>query len=211
MSLPTKSVYQYNFPSESGNKSFGAAPGKADNTKREPFKCWGCGEEHIMREFPYRKHNSRRVYNIQEAATINDVARRMPHIYVALDNKQDDHQDSVVEMEGMIANHIVSILIDLGYNLSYVSPQTIEKCKLKQVKHVKSWWVQQATGTKRKVIEVIPACQFIMTRSPTQETINMLPLGSYDLLIGREWLVSHRTKWIVTIKLWSVKMNKGER
>jgi hypothetical protein len=55
-----------------------------------------------------------------------------------LDNRQDDHQASMVEMEGMIANHLVSILIDPGSNLSYSSPQTVHKFKLKQVKHVKS-------------------------------------------------------------------------
>jgi hypothetical protein len=44
----------------------------------------------------------------------------------------------VVDMKCMIANHHVSILIDLGFNLSYVAPQTIEKFKLQQVKHVKS-------------------------------------------------------------------------
>jgi hypothetical protein len=85
------------------------------------------------------------------------VARSIPQIYAALDNRQADHQASVVEMEGMISNHLVSILIDPGSNLSYVSPQTIEKCKLQQVKHAKSWLVQLATGTKRKVTEVIPS------------------------------------------------------
>jgi hypothetical protein len=54
----------------------------------------------------------------------------MPRIYVVMDNKQVDQQDSVVEMGGMIANHLISILIDPGSNLSYVAPQTIDKCKL---------------------------------------------------------------------------------
>ena len=89
-------------------------------------------------------------------------------------------------MEGMIANHLVSILIDHGSNLSYISPQTIEKCKLQQVKHAKLWLVQLATGTKRKVTEVIPTCQFILNEFTIQETLNMLPLGSYDLLIGMD-------------------------
>jgi hypothetical protein len=89
-------------------------------------------------------------------------------------------------MEGLISNHQVSILIDPGSNMSYFDPQTIEKCKLKQVKHAKSWLVQLATGTKRKVTEVIPTCQFIINGLPTQETLNMLPLGSYDLLIGMD-------------------------
>ena len=79
------------------------------------------------------------------------MARSKPHIYAALDNNQADHQALVVEMEGMIANRLVSILIDLGSNLSYVSPQTVEKCKLQQVKHAKSWLVQLATRTKIKV------------------------------------------------------------
>jgi hypothetical protein len=175
MSLPTKSVYQQNFPSHSGNKPFGAARFKTDNTKREPLKCWGCGEEHLLRDCPYRKLNNRRVYNIQEAIIVNDVARRMPRIYAALDDKQVNHQASVVEMEGMIVNHLFSILIDPGFNLSYLAPQIVDKCKLQQVKHVKSWLVKLANGTKRKVVEVIPTCQFVMGGLPTQANLNILP------------------------------------
>jgi hypothetical protein len=154
----------------------------------------GCGEEHMLRDYPYRKQNNRSVYNIQEATKINDVPRCMPQIYATLDNRQVDHQASVVEMEGMTANHLVSILIDPRSNLSYVSPQTIEKCELKQVKHVKSWLVQLATRTKTKVTEVRSTCQVIMSGLPTQETLKILPLGSYDLLIGMDWLDSHKTK-----------------
>jgi hypothetical protein len=158
------------------------------------LKCWGCGEEHLLRDFPHRQKNSRRLYNIQEATIVNDVARNMPWIYAASDNKQADHQASVVEMEGMIANHQISILIDLGSNLSYVAPHTIDKCKLQPIRHVNPWLLQLATGTKRKLAEVIPAYQFIMDGFPTQATLNILPLVSYDLLIGMDWLVSYKTK-----------------
>jgi hypothetical protein len=34
MRLPTRSVYQKNFPSQSGNKPFGATPRKTDNPKK---------------------------------------------------------------------------------------------------------------------------------------------------------------------------------
>jgi hypothetical protein len=154
----------------------------------------GCGEEHLLRDYPYRKHKNRRAYNIQKATTTNDVARSIPYIYAALDNRQDDHQASMVEMEGMISNHLVSILIEPSSNLIYVAPQIVEKCKLQQIKHVKSWMVQLSTGTKRKVTEFILACQFIMSQLPTQETLNILPLGSHDLLIGMDWLASHKTQ-----------------
>jgi hypothetical protein len=110
----------------------------------------------------------------------------MPQIYAALNNNQADHQASVVELEGMIANHPISILIDPGSNLSYVSPQTVNKCKLQPIRHVKPWLVQLATGTKIKVAEAIPSCQFIMGGFPTQASLNILPLGSYDLFIGMD-------------------------
>jgi hypothetical protein len=87
---------------------------------------------------------------------------------LSLDNNQADHQASVVELEGMITNHLVSILIDPGSNLSYVAPQTFDKCKLQPIRHVKPWLVRLATGTKRKVAEVIPTCQFIMGGLPTR-------------------------------------------
>jgi hypothetical protein len=86
------------------------------------------------------------------------VARSLPQIYAALDNKQADHQALVVEMEGMITNHLVSILIDPSSNLSYIAPKVVYKCKLQPHKHTKPWLVQLATGTKIKVMEVIPSC-----------------------------------------------------
>jgi hypothetical protein len=94
----------------------------------------------------------------------------------------------------MIVNHLVSILIDPGSNLSYVAPQTIDKCKMQPIRHVKLWLVQLATRTKRKVVDVIPACQFIMGGFPTRVALNILPLGSYDLLIGMDWLAAYKTK-----------------
>jgi hypothetical protein len=58
------------------------------------------------------------------------VARIVPQIYAALDNNQANHQDSVAEIEGMIFNHLVSVLFDPSSNLSYIAPNTVDKCKL---------------------------------------------------------------------------------
>jgi hypothetical protein len=33
-----------------------------------------------------------------------------------------------------------------------------------------------------------------MDRLPAPDTLNILPLGSYDMLIGMDWLVYHKTK-----------------
>jgi hypothetical protein len=63
------------------------------------------------------------------------VATSVPQIYAALDNKKADHKASVVEIEGMITNHLVFILIDPSSNLSYISPKAVDKCKLQPHKH----------------------------------------------------------------------------
>jgi hypothetical protein len=44
------------------------------------------------------------------------------------------------------------------------------------------------------VVEAIPACQLMLGKFPTQATLNVLPLGSYDLLIGMDWLAAHKAK-----------------
>jgi hypothetical protein len=194
MNFPTRSVLQQNFPSVDGDKTSGLIPIKTDNPSRKPLECWDCRGNHLRRDCPLRQPNSRKVYNMQEDTTVNDVARSVPQIYAALDNNQADHQASVVEIEGMIFNHLVSVLIDPGSNLSYISPKIVDKCKLQPQKQTKPWLVQLATGTKRKVVEAIPACQLMLGDFPTQATLNVLPLVSYDLLVGMDWLAAHKAK-----------------
>ena len=51
--------------------------------------------------------------------------------------------------------------------------------------------VQLATGTKRKVVSYVEYCEMFMSQFKTQMKLNVLPLGSYDVLIGMEWLEKH--------------------
>ena len=67
-----------------------------------------------------------------------------------------------------------------------------EICAFKKVKHRKSWLVQLATGTKRKVSEVVEKCPLVMNELDTCVDLNVPPIGSYDVLIGMDWLESHR-------------------
>ena len=52
--LPTRSVHQQNFPSQSGNKPFKETLGKTNEPKKEPLKCWVCGEDHMLRYCPQK-------------------------------------------------------------------------------------------------------------------------------------------------------------
>ena len=94
----------------------------------------------------------------------------------------------MVEMEGKISDLPVTVLIDPGASLSDISPGMVEKCKIKPEKFQQSWLVQLATGTKRKVTHKLPRTAIHLNGFPTEVNLNILPLGSYDLLIGMDWL-----------------------
>ena len=90
------------------------------------------------------------------------MARSMPKICVALENQQADHQTSMVEIEVTINNQPISILIDLGASLSYISPRIDDLCKLVPEKFDKSWLVQLITHIKQKVTSLVRNCKLMM-------------------------------------------------
>jgi len=94
----------------------------------------------------------------------------------------------MVEFEGKISNLIITVLIDLGATLSYVSPKVVERCNLQSVKFKNPWLVQLATGAKRRVTAKVNDCSFTIAGQPVTADLNVLPLGSYDILIGMDWL-----------------------
>ena len=131
---------------------------------------------------------------IQEAETVGHVVRAIPRIYAALEDHQVDHQSIVVEVAGKIVEQSISILIDPSSTYSYITPRAVENCAFKKVKHRKPWLVQLATGTKRKVNELVDKFPLVMDGLITCVDINVLPLGSYDVLTGMDWLEAHRVK-----------------
>ena len=76
--------------------------------------------------------------------------------------------------------------------MSYVSPEIVEICKLVPEIFDKSWLVQLATSTKHKVTSYVKGCKILMNDFNTHDDLNILPLGSYDMLIGMDWLENQR-------------------
>lgn len=55
----------------------------------------------MFQNFPYRNENEKTIHSVQEATTINDIARR-PIIYLSLENQHTDYQSSLLDVEGTI-------------------------------------------------------------------------------------------------------------
>ena len=105
-----------------------------------------------------------------------------------LEEFQEDHQSNVVEVEVKIGEQYVSSFIGSGSNHSYITPKIVDICDFNKLKNIKSWLVQIDIGTKRKVNEVVEKCSLVMDGIFTYANMNLLPLGSYDILIVMDWL-----------------------
>jgi hypothetical protein len=67
----------------------------------------------------------------------------------------------------------------------------VDKINLEKSKLEKSCLVQLATRTKRRINETIKYCPINMNGVGTNSDLNIIPLGSYDILIGMDCLDKH--------------------
>ena len=88
----------------------------------------------MRRNFPLDNKSARQSYNLQEVEIVGQVARAIPRICAALEDRQEDHQSTVVEVVGKIVEQSVSILIDPGSTHNYITPRVVDICAFKKVK-----------------------------------------------------------------------------
>jgi len=125
-------------------------------------------------------------YNAQEANTIRYVSHNIPRIYAVMDNMQADHQVFIIEMDGKICDKVVSIFIDLGSNYIYINHDLVDNCGLRKVVHAKSWLVQLAIGRNKRVHHWVKYYAFELNGMPPTTHLNVLPLGSYNMILGMD-------------------------
>lgn len=112
----------------------------------------------------------------------------IPKINVALDDHQEKYQPTMVDFEGKIFDQAIFVLIYPGATLSYVSPKIVDKCCLQGVKYKNPGSVQLATGPRRQVLAKVSSYPLVIASQSVITYLNIFPLGSYDVLIGINWL-----------------------
>jgi hypothetical protein len=141
----------------------------------------------MYKDFPHKKDRVKTVHNIQEATTAEDMGR----IYADLNDRQAKYQSNMIEVEGKIINQLVAILIDSGKIHCYINPKIVDRLHLEKSKLGKTSLVQLATGSKRRIHDMVRICSISLNGMNTSSDINIMPLGSYDVLIGMDWLDKH--------------------
>ena len=87
----------------------------------------------------------------------------------------------------------------------------VEKCNLSLKKFEKYWLVQLATLTKRKVFNYVEIDEMLMSKFKTKLKLKVFSLGSYDVLIGMDWLEIHQLVLNCFRKTFTCLNDKGEK
>jgi hypothetical protein len=97
----------------------------------------------------------------------------------------------MIEVEGNINDQPISTLIDSRSSHSYLDPKMVEIFQFPRSKLGKPLLVQLSIGAKRKINEIVKSCPMDMKWLRTKYYLNIIPLESYDCLIGMDWSDQH--------------------
>jgi hypothetical protein len=113
-------------------------------------------------------------------------------ICAAVNNRQAEHQSTMVKSSGTL-NHInVKILFDSGTIDSFISPSALEKSGLVAYEHDDFKQIEMASGEKQEVGPSVDNCIVYLGVCSTRLKVHVTTLGAYDLIIGMDWLEAHR-------------------
>ena len=150
--------------------------------------CWRCEGPHYERACPELQLG----FVHREGKAPMGRASSNHQIYAAVNNCQAEHQSTVVELSGTL-NHInVKILFDSGATDSFISPSALEKSGLVAYEHDDFKQVEMASGEKQAVGPSVDNCIVDLGVCNTKLKVYITALGAYDLIIGMDWLTSHR-------------------
>ena len=108
-------------------------------------------------------------------------------------------------MSGTITDKTLSILIDPSATESFISGAALKIIKVKAVKQDEFRFVEMALGAKQKVGGKVMGCVLKLGDFLMRANLYVMILGSYDVMIGMDWLESHeailncKTKWLILV------------
>ena len=97
----------------------------------------------------------------------------------------------MLETTGTVADQTLSILIDPGDTKSFISGAALKRIKVKAVKQDEFSFMEMASGAKQKVGGKVTGCALNLGEFFTRVNLYITILGSYDVVIGMDWLESH--------------------
>jgi hypothetical protein len=142
--------------------------------------------------------------------TVGDMGKAH-RIHAVVNKCQAEHQFTVLETTGTIADQTLSILIDLGAIESFISGAALKRIKVKAVEQDKFSFIEMASRAKQKVGGKVTGCTLNLGEFVMRVNLYVTILGSYDVMIGMDWLESHEAILNCKMKWLSLVDDEGQR
>jgi hypothetical protein len=97
----------------------------------------------------------------------------------------------MLKTTGTVADQTLSILINPGATESFISGAALKRIKVKEIEQDEFSFVEMASGAKQKVRGKVTGCALNLGEFVTRANLYVTILGSYDIMIGMDWLELH--------------------
>lgn len=94
----------------------------------------------------------------------------------------------------MIKGSSITIFFNSRATNSFIFPLVLECCGLVAARQEVGWEVKLASRARVSINSLVRGCQVKIGDLTTTLNLCIIPLGSYGIVLGMDWLYTHRAK-----------------
>ncbi|GJX15715.1 reverse transcriptase domain-containing protein [Tanacetum coccineum] len=118
------------------------------------------------------------------------------------------HQDpNVVTSTFLLNQHLAKVLFDSGADKSFVSISLASKLNIPPITLDTTYDIEMADGNLVGTNTVIQGCTLILLNQPFKIDLMPIKLGSFDVIIGMDWLSKYHARIICDEKVVHIPIN----
>ncbi|GKC16856.1 putative reverse transcriptase domain-containing protein [Tanacetum coccineum] len=158
-------------------------PATGSNLQPVSVTCHACGEKgHYKNQCPKANNNAYgRAYFLRD---------------------KNAHQDpNIVTSTFLLNQHLARVLFDSGADKSFVSISLASMLNIPPITLDTTYDIEMADGNLVGINTVIQGCTLILLNQPFEINLMPIKLGSFDIIIGMDWLSKYHARIICDEKV----------
>ncbi|KAJ0535516.1 putative nucleotidyltransferase, Ribonuclease H [Helianthus annuus] len=176
--------------------------GQAARPNYLPGACYNCGD------LTHYRNRCPRLANQNQNANQNQAQARGRVFNMNAQEAQAGNE--VVNGTFFINNQPASVLFDSGADKSFVSLSFEPMLRVSRTKLGKPLTVEVASGEPIVLNSVLRNCQLNLNDHIFPIDLTPMQLGSFDVIVGMDWLSKHRAEIVCSEKIVRVPLSTGE-
>ncbi|GJS81872.1 putative reverse transcriptase domain-containing protein [Tanacetum coccineum] len=191
------------------------APVNAVRMEFEPGKCYECrSPDHFhntcpkLNRAPGQVGNRLTIEGNQNTRNNGNQAKGRAFNMNAVGALQDP---KVVTGTFSLNNHYATVLFDYGADFSFISTKFVPLLNVKPSIVRLGYVIEVADGKKVEVDRIIRGCKLELGNSLFTIDLILLVYGSFDVIVGMDWLSEHKTEIVCHEKVVRIPLESGEK